>query len=132
MPQKTVMLDTNSVVCFLMVDDEADMFNRVARVLATADCAVSIEVIAEALYILDIIYHLDRNSRAEKIKELINIDENLVHESNIVRYACNLFASTKLDFIDCILDGYAKIKGHSVFTFDGDLQKQLGIKAFAG
>jgi predicted nucleic-acid-binding protein len=132
MPQKNVMLDTNSVVCFLMVDDEADMFNRVAKVLATTDCSISIEVIVETLYILDITYHLDRKSRAEKIKELININENLILESNIVCYACNVFASTKLDFIDCILDGYAKIKGYSVFTFDGDLQKQLGLRAFAG
>jgi predicted nucleic-acid-binding protein len=132
MPQKTVMLDTNAVVCFLMIDNEADMFNKVAKVLETTDCTVTLEVIAEALYILDITYQLDRETRAEKIKGLIAIKENLVIEPTIVRYACNVFASTKLDFVDCILDGYAKIKGHPVFTFDGDLQKQLGTKAFAG
>jgi predicted nucleic-acid-binding protein len=51
-------------------------------------------------------------------------------ESNIVRFACNLYAATKLDFVDCLLDGYAKIKGNPVFTFDGGLKKQLGIRAF--
>jgi hypothetical protein len=42
-----------------------------------------------------------------------------------------LYASTGLDFVDCLLDGYAKIKGNPVFTFDKDLKTQLGTGAFA-
>jgi hypothetical protein len=29
-------------------------------------------------------------------------------------------------------DGYAKVKGNPVFSFDGDLKKQLGVKYFNG
>jgi predicted nucleic acid-binding protein len=34
------------------------------------------------------------------------------------------------DFVDCLPDGYAKTNGNSVFTFDGDLRRYLGEKAF--
>jgi hypothetical protein len=80
MPQKPIILDANAVVCFLMIDNEADMFNRISKVLASVECKVPIEVVAETVY---------------------------------------------------ILDGYAKIKGNPVFTFDGNLRKKLGNFAFA-
>ena len=60
----------------------------------------------------------------------IEIKENLVFEENVIRYGCNTFASTNLDFIDCILIAYANVKGNPVFTFDNDLNKQLKHNAF--
>jgi predicted nucleic-acid-binding protein len=103
-----------------------------AEVIANAVCTTPIEVIAEAVYNLEKKYGYTRELAAEKIKDFLQIKEDLVMESNIVRFACNLYASTSLDFVDCLLDGYAKIKGNPVFTFDGDLKKQLGTRAFSG
>jgi len=57
---------------------------------------------------------------ADEIKDFIAIKENLVVEENVIRHGCNTFASTNLDFIDCLLIAYANVKGNQVFTFDND------------
>ncbi|KAA6299836.1 MAG: hypothetical protein EZS26_004027 [Candidatus Ordinivivax streblomastigis] len=35
------------------------------------------------------------------------------------------YAATNLDFVDCLLIGYEKIKNYSVFSFDKALNKRL-------
>ena len=75
-------------------------------------------------------YMHPRHLIADEIKDFIAIKENFVFEENIIRYGCNTFASTNLDFIDCLLIAYANVKGHPVFTFDNELNKQLKHNAF--
>ena len=67
---------------------------------------------------------------ADKIKDFIAIKEDFVIEENVVRYGCNIFATTSLDFVDCLLVGYAKVKGNQLFSFDDPLNKKLEHKAF--
>jgi predicted nucleic-acid-binding protein len=71
-----------------------------------------------------------RHLIADEIKDFITIKENLVFEEKIIQYSCNTFASTNLDFIDCLLIAYANVKGNPVFTFDTALNKQLKHNAF--
>jgi len=75
-------------------------------------------------------YMHPRHLIADEIKDFIAIKENLVFEENVIRYGCNAFASTNLDFIDCLLIAYANVKGNPVYTFDNDLNKQLKHNAF--
>jgi len=42
-----------------------------------------------------------------------------------VVYAIDLFASTSLDFVDCLLAAYHSLNGEIVFTFDKKLNKHL-------
>ena len=37
---------------------------------------------------------------------------------------------TSLDFVDCLLVGYANVRGNQVFSFDDPLNKKLEHKAF--
>ncbi|GHV24807.1 hypothetical protein AGMMS4952_01120 [Spirochaetia bacterium] len=127
--KKTIYLDTNVILRFL-VGDIPEMSVRAGDVIANTKCTTPIEVIAEAVYNLEKYYDYTRELVSEKIKDFIRLKEDLVMEGNIVRFACNLYASSNLDFVDCLLDGYAKIKGNPVFTFDGGLKKQLGTKFF--
>ncbi|GHV92880.1 hypothetical protein AGMMS50268_33830 [Spirochaetia bacterium] len=129
--RKTVLLDTNAVLRFLMQNDE-EMYNQVAKLLITNDCITTVEVVAEAVYNLQKKYKLTRQAIAERIKDFSTLQEDLLMEETVVLYACNLFAISNFDFVDCLLDGYAKVKGNPVFTFDGDLRKQLGVKFFNG
>jgi len=126
---KEVILDTNAVLRFI-TGDNFEKFQKVADLIDTSDCIVPIEVIAEAVYNLEKFYKHPRQLIAAEIKDFILIKENLVFEENVVRYGCNTFVSTNLDFIDCILVAYANVKGNSVFTFDDLLSKQLGNKAY--
>ena len=124
------MLDTNAVLRFID-DDNVDKSTKVSDLINTTDCIVSIEVIAEVVYNLEKHYEYSRQFVAEKIKDFISIKENLVFEENVVRYGCNIYATTRLDFIDCLLLGYAKVNGNHVFTFDNELKKRLEHKAYS-
>jgi predicted nucleic-acid-binding protein len=125
-----LFLDTNAVIHFNMADNP-DKFNKVASLLITRECHVPMEVIAEAVFVLEKSFGLNRQTIADKLKDFIRFQENLVPETNVVLYGLNLYAVTDFDIIDCLLDGYAKINGTAVFTFDGDLKKQLGAQLFS-
>ena len=129
MTPKEIILDTNAVLRFITCDD-TDRWQKVSDLLDTSDCIVPIEVIAEAVYNLDSSYGHTRKLISDEIKDFIAIKENLVTEENVVRYGCNIFASTNLDFVDCLLVGYANIRGNTVFSFDNPLNKKLVHKAF--
>jgi predicted nucleic-acid-binding protein len=121
---KEIILDTNAVLRFI-TGDNIEKCQKVSNLINTSDCIVPIEVIAEAVYNLEKFYKHPRKFIAAEIKDFIAIKENFVSEENVVRYGCNTFASTNLDFVDCLLVAYANVKGNPVFTFDDYLNKQL-------
>jgi predicted nucleic-acid-binding protein len=126
---KSVFLDTNAVIHFVQAFDMVK-FNIVVQVLNNNQCYIPAEVIAEAVYILDGKFQIDRQSIAAKLKGFIAIQDGLVSEINAITFGLNLYASSNLDFVDCLLAGYAKIKGHPVLTFDGGLKKELAEQAY--
>jgi predicted nucleic-acid-binding protein len=67
---------------------------------------------------------------AEEIKDFIGIKERLVLEENVIRYGCNMYATTGQNFVDCLLVGYANVNGNPIFTFDNNLKKRLEQKAY--
>jgi predicted nucleic-acid-binding protein len=102
----------------------------VSGIINSTDCIVPLEVIAETVYTMERKINIPRAEIAELIQEFIGIRENMVQEENVVRFACNLFASSNFDFVDCILYGYSRAKGNLVLTFDSDLKRQLQNKAY--
>ena len=117
-----LLLDANAILRFILQDNNK-MADKVEAVLAENNCIVTLEVLAEIVYVLQKVYQLSRKKIAEKIREITNL--NLVFESEVVLYSADLFSSTKLDFVDCLLAGYSKVIGHDVFTFDKELNKHL-------
>ena len=126
---KQILLDTNAVIHFVQALDIAK-FNIVAQTLNNNQCHVSGEVIAETVYILDGTFQNDRQTIAAKLKDFIALQDGLVSEANATIFGLNLYASSKLDFVDCLLAGYAKVNGHLVLTFDNGLKKQLAEQAY--
>jgi len=126
---REVILDTNALLRFI-TGDNIEKCQKVSDLIDTKDCIVPIEVIAEAVYNLEKFYMHPRHLIADEIKDFIAIKENLVIEGKVIRHGCNTFASTNLDFIDCLLVAYANVKGNPIFTFDNDLNKKLKNNAF--
>jgi predicted nucleic-acid-binding protein len=124
---KKVVIDTNVVLRFLLNDNE-DQSELASQVIANANCFVPIEVIAETVFVLSKVYSYDRGTICKKIKDFAKIKKSMVFEKEIVCYACDIYANSNFDFVDCLIDGYAKIKGYNVFTFDKKLRKFLGEK----
>lgn len=122
------ILDANAVLRFLLSDIEEQSIAVKEKIISTV-CSIPTEVIAETVYVLGGVYGIGRASIADKIEGLITVKAGLVENGPIVSFAVRLFAeNAKLDFVDCLLAGYQKIAGCSIFTFDKDLKKQLSLQ----
>ncbi|MCL2283299.1 MAG: PIN domain-containing protein [Fibromonadales bacterium] len=124
-----VVIDTNVVLRFLLNDDEEQSY-LASQVIANANCIVPIEVITEAIFVLSKVYSFDRTIICEKIKDFAKVKKSMLLEREIVCHACEVYAGSALDFVDCLIDGYTKIKGCKAFTFDKKLRRTLGEKYF--
>ena len=81
------------------------------------------EVLAEVVYVLRGVYHVDRPSIAVALESFIQ-EVTLSHKATIT-YACKLYGQRSLDFVDCLLAGYHHIDGTEIATFDEKLGKVL-------
>ena len=117
-----VMLDANAILRYILNDNE-DMALEVAEVIRSEDIIVTIEVIAEVVYVLKRVYGVDKKAITESILDFIS-DVNVVGKDILV-LGIETYADKNLDFIDCILYAYKCIRGYDVFTFDKKLKKLL-------
>jgi predicted nucleic-acid-binding protein len=101
------------------------MADAVEEKLALNNCLLPVEVIAEMVYVLSKVYKIERDVIAQTIERIMEIDHVWVNHSNAVSCAIKTYASTKLDFVDCLLVGYAKSENHIIYTFDKELKKYL-------
>ena len=123
-----VIFDTNAILRYIL-QDNTSMANAVEKEMASNNCLLPVEVIAEMVYVLSKVYKIERNIIAKTIEGIMEIDHIWVYYPNVVSYAIRTYASTKLDFIDCLLTGYAKSENHTIFTFDKELKKQLSLRS---
>lgn len=119
-----LVFDTNALLRYILQDND-EMANSVEREIFSRMCFVPTEVIAEMTYVLNKVYKIDRNTIACAIKGVLSIENITVSESNVVLAALEIYISTRLDFVDCMMVGYAKAKGYTVFTFDKELKKYV-------
>ncbi|MDR1230687.1 MAG: hypothetical protein LBK61_04720 [Spirochaetaceae bacterium] len=91
------ILDTNAVLRFLLNDIEEQAVAVKEKITLTV-CLIPTEIIAEVVYVLGGVYGIDRKTIADRIEELIAIEDGIVENSRIVSFAVGLFAeNTKLD-----------------------------------
>ena len=119
-----VIFDTNAVLRYILQDNQ-EMADSVEQQLSKNICYIPVEVVAEIVYVLLKVYHIGRTIIAQTIVDLTDTDNIIVAQSDVVRHAMGVFAASKLDFVDCLLIGYAREKQYSVFTFDKKLQNHL-------
>ena len=124
-----VVIDANVVLRFLLNDDK-EQSELASQVISAANCIVPVEVITETVFVLSKVYFYDRETIRNEIKDFAKIRKTMLLERDVVCYACDIYANSNLDFVDCLIDGYAKIKGYNAFTFDKKLRKFLGEKLY--
>ncbi|MBQ7067974.1 MAG: PIN domain-containing protein [Synergistaceae bacterium] len=118
------MFDTNMILRYLL-DDNLEMADKAEEYIKNenADVFVTVEVIAEVVYVLQKVYSLERKQISDLVcnfVELVNCDE---HDSVVLALA--LFGANKIDFVDCVLYAYNKLYGVEIATFDKQLLKLL-------
>ena len=121
-----ILFDTNAILRYILQDD-VSMANAVETELESnfGNCVIPVEVITEMVYVLNKVYNVDRKTIALSIEGIANIHSDLIVNCDVVCYASKIYATTNLDFVDCLLVGYAKIQNYLIFTFDKDLKKKI-------
>ena len=117
-----VMLDANAVLRYILNDNEK-MALEVAEIIIKESSMVTIEVIAEVIYVLKRVYGIDKQLIIESVLDFIS-DINVV-EKDILKLGLETYANNNLDFVDCILYAYKSLKKYDVFTFDKKLKRLL-------
>ena len=117
-----VIFDTNMILRYLLDDDE-QMANVAERCLYDGDVFVSIEVIAEVVYVLRGVYSLEREEIVDTVKGFLELVD--CQEMDVLNIALATYGKHGLDFVDCVLYSYYKVRGAKVATFDKKLLKLM-------
>ncbi len=117
-----VMIDANVILRYLLNDNEK-MASEAEELIKNKMVLVTVEVIAEVIYVLKRVYEVDRNDiRNSLLAFLLEVD---VKEREVLELGIKTYAEQNLDFVDCILYAYKRIKGYDIKTFDKKLNKLL-------
>lgn len=115
------LIDANVILRYLLGDNEK--LAEVAAETIKVGAFTIPEVIAEVVYVLKGVYNIDRKEIAVVLTELLQ--EIDIEYKFVMNNALTLFASTTLDFVDCILISRHHLLGETVFTFDKKMSNYL-------
>ena len=116
-----IWLDTNVVLRYLLRDNEAQA--QIAKDLIEGGAFLLPEVLMETSHVLRTFYEVDRQKISTQLLIVLDWVE-MEHKAVMIR-AVEIFAETKLDFVDCILAAYHELENIDVFTFDKKLNNVL-------
>ncbi len=120
----TILFDANAVLRFILNDNE-EMANEVEEILQKETVSLSIEVLAEIVYVLEKVYSVSREDISEGLLYFIKNENIQLTVPDIAETALSTFSTKKLDFVDCVLFAYHSNLHYEVFTFDKKLQRLL-------
>lgn len=130
----TAHADTNLFVRVLANDNPEmsaqaiSLFQRVER--NEAWLLVSPEVVAEVVYVFQSpkVYNLPRPEITERLLVLLKLAGIRLAERQTVEHALAFYASSKIDFVDCLLIARARLgKVKKVCSFDPDYRSIPGV-----
>ena len=116
------LLDANMILRYLLNDNE-EMASEVETLISENAVQVTIEVMAEVVYVLKGVYSIER----DKIKNsLLNfLSEVQSDNMEVLKVGLETYAEESLDFVDCILYAYNRVRGYEIMTFDKRLRRLL-------
>ena len=92
-------------------------------VISSGDTYTKPEVISDVIYVLEKVYHINKNGICTSIHSLL--DDISCAEKKCVLCAIDVYKSISLDFVDCLLIAYHRINNENIFSFDKKLNKHL-------
>ena len=124
MPRRknTVVFDANMILRYLLNDNEK-MAEKAEQYLNRDTVIVTTEVIAEVVYVLKGVYHMERSLIGRVIVDFLRMVQ--CRDSEIVRLALETYTRESLDFVDCVLYAYHRVENVEVATFDKKLIRLL-------
>jgi predicted nucleic-acid-binding protein len=116
------IVDANVVLRYLL-DDNEELSANARRIIESQAVEIPIEVLCEVVFVLSGVYKISRKEIGTELRGFFeNTDCDLPHRNSVLK-GLELFSDNNLDFVDCILAGYAIIEGAEVYTFEKNLKK---------
>lgn len=115
------LLDANAVLRYLL-EDIQEQSDCVAETIV-AGAEVTVEVLAECVYVLSGVYHVSRSDIAESLGILL--DEVTCRRKRVAAAALGLYSGSSFDFVDCVLAAEVAENRREALTFDKKLQSLL-------
>lgn len=112
------LLDADAVLRYLL-EDIQEQSDVVAETIE-AGAEVTVEVLAECVYVLSGVYHVSRSDIAESLGILL--DEVTCRRKRVAAAALGLYSGSSFDFVDCVLAAEVSENGREALTFDKKLQ----------
>jgi predicted nucleic-acid-binding protein len=117
-------IDANIVLRYVLNDHEV-LSPKAKDIIDNHIVEVPVEVLCEVVYVLNGYYEVDRSSISTALEDFFaNTSCGVSHREAVLK-GLEYFGQTKLDFVDCILAGYAEIEHDEIYTFDDKLQKLM-------
>lgn len=112
------LLDADAVLRYLL-EDIQEQSDCVAETIE-AGAEVTVEVLAECVYVLSGVYHVSRSDIAESLGILL--DEVTCRRKRVAAAALGLYSGSSFDFVDCVLAAEVAENRREALTFDKKLQ----------
>ena len=117
-----VIFDANMILRYLL-NDNVEMAEKADNYLTQNIVAVTVEVIAEVIYVLRGVYHVNRDTITNLVADFVQMVQ--CRDREIVTLALETYGHENLDFVDCVLYAYHKMENLEVATFDKKLLRLL-------
>lgn len=121
------ILDANIVLRYLLGDHE-DLSEQAARIIDNNATHLPTEVLCEVVYVLEKVYKAERTDICSQLILYLTNTDTLLPNQQVAFLALRYYTERKLDFVDCLLAGYAIAEGTEIHTFDKNLRKFIDTK----
>lgn len=125
-------LDTNVLVRYLAQDDavQSSKANALVESLTADDPGYVTQVaLVEVVWVLASLYTANREDIAKVVETLLRTRELVLESAETVWKALRLFASSKADFADCLIErGCHDAKCEYTATFDAKAARTAGLR----
>lgn len=120
-------LDTNVILRFL-TQDKPILARKAEALFSKAQKGEVLIEISEPVFIETVItlrnyYKFPKDKVVHLLETILSIDWIMVENHAIITQAMDLYSTTSLDLIDCLIFVRAKTKKQKIFTFDTALSK---------
>ncbi len=122
-------LDTNFILRYLLGDDKemlevtSEYFNKAQ--VGEITLILEQTVFTEVIFVLSSFYKVPRNKIAETFSNLLSYKAIEVDFKEALLNSLNLFSTTSLHIVDCILIAKSKSLGIEILSFDKELNNNL-------
>jgi predicted nucleic-acid-binding protein len=114
-------IDANVVLRYLL-DDDGISAQFARSIIEGGEIWLPTEVLCEVVYVLQKVYQIPRDDISRQLKQLVLRANIAISRKPAILDALGFFAASNLDFVDCVLAGYANA-GEQAHTFDKKLAR---------